>query len=144
METPTIESIAEEFGIPLEVSGDEYRCVCPVHDDTNPSLYINPVKQKWICFGCGQGGGLVRFYSFVARCSLAEAITRLGSAAVLASYLQQFMLKQESVSGDATAYVLRELLAEAEEQGLQSKLIAATLDPGVDADKLLEVVMDVG
>jgi len=59
METPTIESIAEEFGIPpLEVSGDEYRCVCPVHDDTNPSLYINPVKQKWICFGCGQGGGL--------------------------------------------------------------------------------------
>jgi len=54
------------------------------------------------------------------------------------------MLKQESVSGDATAYVLRELLAEAEEPGLQSKLIAATLDPGVDADKLLEVVMDVG
>ncbi len=143
MQTHTIESIAEEFGITLEACGDEYRCVCPVHDDTNPSLYINPAKQKWICFGCGHGGGLVRFYSFVAGCSVAEAILKLGSASVLASYLQQFMLKRDEANPDVTAYVLRELLADAEDTVLQSKLIAATLQPQVSPEDLIEVVVNV-
>lgn len=58
--------VAEALGLELEKSQEEYRCICghPGHHDSVPSLYINPRKQVWICYGCSRGGsvyGLVRW-----------------------------------------------------------------------------------
>ena len=41
--------------------GDELliRCLCPGHNDQNPSAAYNIVKRCWICHGCGADGGLV-------------------------------------------------------------------------------------
>ena len=30
--------------------------VCPLHDDTNPSLHVYPGDGGWYCFGCERGG----------------------------------------------------------------------------------------
>jgi len=52
------------------VDGDEYRCYCPFHEDSTPSLCINIHKNAAICFaGCYSGDliGFISKYSGVSR-----------------------------------------------------------------------------
>ncbi len=44
-------------GGPGRRQGREVVFRCPLHDDRTPSLYVNPDKKRWICFGCQRGGG---------------------------------------------------------------------------------------
>ncbi len=39
----------------------EIQCLCPFHDDKNPSLSVNLEKGVFKCFGCGEKGGVVKF-----------------------------------------------------------------------------------
>jgi CHC2 zinc finger len=39
----------------------EFVGLCPLHEDTRPSFYVNPRKNLFYCHGCGQGGDLIRF-----------------------------------------------------------------------------------
>lgn len=41
-------------------SGDEAYCLCPFHDDANPSFAINRETGLWICHGCGKKGNSAR------------------------------------------------------------------------------------
>jgi len=70
IETETIESIeqgvdmvalAEAKGIGLKKNGKSYFGLCPFHDDTTPSLSVNPSTNLWQCFACGAGGDVIRF-----------------------------------------------------------------------------------
>lgn len=140
MDIRCIEDIAREFGLGLEESGSELRCVCPRHDDTNPSLYINPHKQQWICFGCGVGGGPVRFYSFIADCSMSDAIKALGIASVLATYLQRTMTHTDD-DDDVCAYLLRDLLVDADTVEMKSRLLRAVMDKAVTSEKLIQAMV---
>lgn len=38
--------------------GTERPFLCPVHEDSRPSAYVNVVKKKWYCFTCGARGKL--------------------------------------------------------------------------------------
>lgn len=35
--------------------------LCPLHEETRPSFYVNTRKDVFYCHGCGQGGDLIRF-----------------------------------------------------------------------------------
>jgi len=35
----------------------EFVGLCPLHEDTRPSFYVNPRKNLFYCHGCGQGWG---------------------------------------------------------------------------------------
>ena len=53
----SVQRLAEARGIKLHRSGKELIGLCPFHDDHNPSLNIDPVKNVWNCKGaCGEGG----------------------------------------------------------------------------------------
>lgn len=39
----------------------EVQCLCPFHDDKEPSLSVNLKKGVFKCFGCGEQGGVVKF-----------------------------------------------------------------------------------
>lgn len=39
----------------------EVQCLCPFHDDKEPSLSVNLEKGVFKCFGCGEQGGVVKF-----------------------------------------------------------------------------------
>ncbi|MCP3954685.1 MAG: hypothetical protein GY697_21065 [Desulfobacterales bacterium] len=43
-------------GIKLKQVGSNYRGHCPFHEDTTPSLTVNPKENRWNCFGCDKGG----------------------------------------------------------------------------------------
>jgi DNA primase len=39
----------------------EYVGLCPLHEESRPSFYVNTHKDVFYCHGCGQGGDLIRF-----------------------------------------------------------------------------------
>ena len=43
------------------VGGDEYRFLCPFHDDTEASANINLRTGLWACHACGAGGSPIDF-----------------------------------------------------------------------------------
>lgn len=45
--------------LPLKRAGREFKTTCPFHDDSHPSLFINPQKGIFKCFACGAGGNAV-------------------------------------------------------------------------------------
>src|ERR1700690_1096232 len=56
----SIQRLAEARGIKLRRVGKELIGLCPFHDDRNPSLNIDPVKNVWSCKGaCGEGGDVI-------------------------------------------------------------------------------------
>ena len=59
-------NIVELIGeyVPLSRQGSSYKAICPFHDDTRPSLDVNPARQSWRCWVCDIGGDI---FSFVMR-----------------------------------------------------------------------------
>ena len=54
--------LAEARGIALEPVGKDLRGRCPFHErDDEPSLFIDPVRNVFHCFGCGAKGSVVDF-----------------------------------------------------------------------------------
>jgi DNA primase len=48
--------------IDLQKTGKNYCCPCPIHEDTAPSFYIDPVKNKCACYGrCNFNGDIIDF-----------------------------------------------------------------------------------
>jgi DNA primase len=52
-----------EPGLKLEGRGEWRACLCPWHDDHNPSLRINIVSNTWRCFACGAFGDVVNWHA---------------------------------------------------------------------------------
>lgn len=71
-----IVKVVESY-IPLIKQGKNYKCVCPFHDDTNPSLTVSPEKQFFKCFVCGTGGNAIGFIQKYEHISFQEAMRKL-------------------------------------------------------------------
>src|ERR1035441_3811725 len=74
----SIQRLAEARGIKLTPSGKELIGLCPFHDDRNPSLNIDPVKNVWSCKGaCGEGGDVIRWVERAEGRSFTHAVEML-------------------------------------------------------------------
>ncbi len=68
--------------IRLERSGrNSYKCLCPFHDDSTPSMSIVPDKQFYHCFTCGAGGDIFKFLVDYEGISFGEALKKLAHEA---------------------------------------------------------------
>ena len=47
--------------LPLRREGRGYKALCPWHDDTRPSLQVNPERQSFKCWVCDLGGDIFSF-----------------------------------------------------------------------------------
>eukprot|EP00536_Pseudo-nitzschia_multiseries_P000897 jgi/Psemu1/62880/estExt_Genemark1.C_110130 len=58
-----IVSLIESYDLPQfqKTSPDNAKCLCPFHDDRNPSLQINGQRGIYKCFSCGAGGNALKF-----------------------------------------------------------------------------------
>lgn len=45
----------------LKKTGNNYWGLCPFHNEKTPSFCVNPQKQIYKCFGCGEGGDVFSF-----------------------------------------------------------------------------------
>lgn len=55
----SVQVLAEARGVVFKQRGQELLGLCPLHDDTSPSLVVNPSKNVWACLGACQTGGSV-------------------------------------------------------------------------------------
>jgi len=59
-----IEDVIKDY-LPIQKIGENYRCKCPFHHDSDPSLVISPRLGIFKCFGsgCGETGNAASFIS---------------------------------------------------------------------------------
>jgi DNA primase len=67
--------------LPLRRQGRNYVTRCPWHDDTRPSLQINPERQTWKCWVCDDGGDIFSFVMKQERVDFREALQVLADRA---------------------------------------------------------------
>jgi len=67
--------------VDLKPKGREYVCLCPFHDDHNPSCYVVPHKQIFHCFVCGAGGNAIDFVMKFHQLGFREALQLLADRA---------------------------------------------------------------
>ena len=63
--------------LPLTKKGGNYWGLCPFHHEKTPSFSVNESKQIFHCFGCGKGGGTIRFVMEMDGLSFPEAVRKL-------------------------------------------------------------------
>lgn len=49
---------------------------CPLHVDKTPSFSITPEKNKFFCFSCGRGGGIINYLMYYEHMSFDDAVKK--------------------------------------------------------------------
>lgn len=67
--------------LPLSKAGRSLKALCPFHQEKTPSFMVNPDRQIFHCFGCGEGGDAARFLMRREGFSFPEAVEFLAQRA---------------------------------------------------------------
>ncbi|PYU37201.1 MAG: hypothetical protein DMG54_34460 [Acidobacteria bacterium] len=130
-------------------TGSEFVGLCPLHEETHPSFYVNPHKNLFYCHGCGRGGDLIRFLELSRHLSFRSSIAylreQLAPSAQLLEHTASFYQLQLSRHPEAVHYLLQRGLREPaviEELGIGyapgGTLRSHLSDLGYSLDLLLE------
>ena len=63
--------------VTLKKVGSTYWACCPFHHEKTPSFAINSVGQYYHCFGCGEGGSVIKFIQKIEGLDFIEAVRKL-------------------------------------------------------------------
>jgi hypothetical protein len=75
---PDIFIVLEREGIELQQRGRFWWACCPFHDEKTPSFAVNPDRQTFNCYGCGEHGDILDFIIKHHRVNFKEALIILG------------------------------------------------------------------
>lgn len=76
---PLLDFMQDE-GHEFKRQGQEYVCLCPLHEERTPSFSVNPEKRLFVCRGCAAGGDILSYVALRDRISAGEAKRRLESS----------------------------------------------------------------
>lgn len=65
----------------LEQRGSDWWGCCPFHNEKTPSFHVVPERNMYHCFGCGEGGGVIKFVMEMEKLSFVEAVESLAKKA---------------------------------------------------------------
>ncbi|MCQ2335276.1 MAG: CHC2 zinc finger domain-containing protein [Paludibacteraceae bacterium] len=76
--TARIEEVVGDY-VSLKRRGGNLWGLCPFpgHTEKTPSFSVNPARNIYKCFGCGQGGNAVNFVIAMEQCSYPEALKKI-------------------------------------------------------------------
>jgi DNA primase len=80
--------------VQLKKAGRLLKGLCPFHDEKTPSFMVDPAKQLYHCFGCGEGGNVFSFLKKKEGLEFREAAERLAARSGV-------QLRYEGVSREA-------------------------------------------
>jgi len=114
--------------IQLRRQGRNYVGLCPWHDDSRPSLQVNPERQSFKCWVCDIGGDVFSFVMKMDGVSFPEALALLADQAGIQ------LTPQRQGAGDAAAGAtdkrrLYQAVAWAEQQYRECLLRSAEAEP---------------
>lgn len=95
-----ITELVREYVPELTKSGRNFRARCPFHSERTPSFFVNPEIGLYKCFGCGEGGDVIRFLSKIENIAYSEAIKLLAQRVGIELAPQKQELSQESEKRD--------------------------------------------
>lgn len=73
-----IEYLSNYEGLSFKKYGNNYRAMCPLHSDGDPSFTITSGKEHiWHCFGCKEGGSLITFVEKMYDLNRVQAINHI-------------------------------------------------------------------
>jgi DNA primase len=81
-ELPLLEYLQQQKWTGQRAGRFEYVGLCPLHEETRPSFYVNTRKDVFYCHGCGQGGDLIRFVQLSRQLSFRQSLAYLDPQAV--------------------------------------------------------------
>ena len=58
-------------------NGPEFVGLCPLHEETHASFYVNAQRSLFFCHGCGRGGDLIRFVELSRHLSFRDSLAYL-------------------------------------------------------------------
>jgi DNA primase len=76
-ERARIDEVVGEFVQLRSAGGGSLKGLCPFHDEKSPSFNVTPSRGLYYCFGCSEGGDVVKFLQKVEQLTFAEAVERL-------------------------------------------------------------------
>src|SRR3990167_5806352 len=75
---PDILDVLQSEGLELLRRGKNHIGLCPLHAERTASFVVNPERQCFKCFGCGQGGDAIDFVMKLKGLSFRDALQYLG------------------------------------------------------------------
>ncbi len=82
--------------ISLRPAGPTFKGLCPFHKDSRPSLDVDPRRQRYRCWSCGEHGDVIAFVQKHQNISFLEALELLGRRAGIS--LEKIQKKQPGPS----------------------------------------------
>jgi len=71
-----IVSVVSDY-VKLEDRGNQWWGCCPFHNEKTPSFSVTPDKNMYYCFGCHEGGDVIKFVMQMENVKFPEALTIL-------------------------------------------------------------------
>ena len=93
-ETDIVDVVGSYF--PLKRAGSRFVALCPFHNEKSPSFGVNPQRQIFHCFGCGEGGDVISFVQKYENIPFVDAVKRLADRAGITIIEQAFDAKEEA------------------------------------------------
>ena len=76
-EKARIDDVVSGYVTLKRAGGGSLKGLCPFHDEKTPSFNVNPARQFFHCFGCGEGGDVISFLMKVDGLTFTESVERL-------------------------------------------------------------------
>ncbi len=81
--TDLVQLIGERVALQSRRGGREFVGLCPFHEDHNPSLRVDPDRQSYKCWACGEGGDCFAYVQKSESVGFREALELLATRAGL-------------------------------------------------------------
>ena len=116
--------IVEVVGRRLQLNkkGSNFWCLCPFHNDSNPSMAVNQDKQFFYCFVCQESGNAIHFLRQYENLDFVDAIETLASSLGLTvpyENTKQDKIKPSGLVEQAVMFYQKNLKTKAAEKAVQ-------------------------
>ncbi|MEM7162064.1 MAG: DNA primase [Bacteroidota bacterium] len=98
-----IVEVIESF-VPLKKAGQNYKGLCPFHNEKTPSFTVSPQKQIFHCFGCQESGGVISFMMKHEHLSYPEAVKALAERYNIEIEEERYSPEQQAEKNKADSY----------------------------------------
>lgn len=77
-DTARVEDVVGDY-VNLRRRGQNLLGLCPFHGEKTPSFNVNPSRNIYKCFGCGEGGDPIKFLMTLEQLSYPDAIRKIAA-----------------------------------------------------------------